>query len=235
MTFLEIKTEVEGNIIDLPAFVTNSVPALVNAALVDIQVDHNFKVMEATLEDQLTTVSDTTLVAAPDRFKEFRGRPYYVQNTGDVRYLDYSPDKSSVLTLFPRDKTDRPRVLTLSDPIDENLAMNLEVYPIPDGLSDYLDGEYRITIPYWRYVTPLASDSAVNWFTANADRYLVERATSLGFAKDHNYEAMALWAETAEKWRLKAIKRDKLLRLSGVETLIPRWEGVNTPRAGNNG
>ena len=46
-TFLELMTEVRGNIIDLPTFVTNNVPSYVNRAIRELQNKHNFKVMEA--------------------------------------------------------------------------------------------------------------------------------------------------------------------------------------------
>lgn len=227
MTFADIQAEVAGNIIDLPTFVTNSIPGLINTALQRIQDDHNFKVMEGNLVGQTTTISQQHLVATPTRFKEFRGNPWYVTYNGGIQPMSIVPDLESVNGWYTSGtQGDAPRFILLGTPTSDAGLGYIDVYPLPDGNSDYSDGEYRLTIPYWKYVAPLVNASDSNWFTLNADRWLVDFATSLGFQKDHDYNSLSIWAQTAKDWKLEAIKRDKLQRIASVDTLVPLWRGA---------
>lgn len=233
-TYAEIQDRVSGNIIDLPTFVTNEVPKLINSAMVSLQKAHNFKVMEGLVSAEETAADDPVLMALPARFKEWRGKPWYVADSGTTHIMSIAPTRESIIKSFSADRTGPPQYLLLAEPVDANTETpTLSVFPIPDGGSDWGNGEYRIYIPYWKYLAPLSADADTNWFTVNAEDYLVEKATSLGFQRDHNYDAMAIWAQTAEMWKKEIIKADKLLRLSGVETLVSHWEGVNVPKVNN--
>lgn len=229
-TYAQLQTAVEGRVIDLPTFVSTAVPGLINSALLEIQQGHNFRVMEAILNAQQTVVADGhELADLPDRFKEFRGDPYLITDAGDVKWLSIAAERQSVVGEFAADFEGEPKLLLVGEPSDDAGTAIIEVHPLPDGLSDYTNGEYRIYIPYWRYVTPLTADGDTNWFTENAKEYLEDRATALGFQLDHDYDSMALWTQTAEEWKRKVIKTDKLMRLGGVSTLVPHWRGVNSP------
>lgn len=223
-TFAEIQARVTGNIIDTPTFVTTEVPKLINSAMVFLQTDHNFKVMEALSSANATVEDNPVLMVLPTRFKEWRGKPYRVSDSGVVHMMAIAPAREGMVKSFNVEFTGPPQYLMLTEPADEAAETpTLSVFPIPDDV-------YNIYVPYWKYLAPLSANGDTNWFTTNAEEYLVEKATSLGFQRDHDYDAMAIWAQTAEMWKKQIVKKDKLLRLSGFDTLVPHWEGVNVPK-----
>jgi hypothetical protein len=98
-----------------------------------------------------------------------------------------------------------------------------EVYPLPDGLSLYANssaGEYRIRVPYWKFL-PALTGSGTNWFTANAEEWIVFEATSDGFFMDHDEQRGTLWAQRASAKWADVLLADKRLRLSPVTHLVP--------------
>lgn len=228
-TFLDIKTDVQNLVIDLPTTVQNMVPTLVIEAVRHIQTKHNFKIMEAL--GSFTTVEGVrALSALPANFKEFRNEPYFVLDDGTRRWLTLASDRESAIGAIGEDDTNYPMVLIAGEPTDEISAVTLEVWPLPDGNSDYVDGEYRIRLPYWKFLADLSADGDVNWFTNNARDFITYRATSNAFAADWDYDAMALWLQKSEIEKATAIMRDKMLRISGVQELVPLWEGARSPR-----
>jgi hypothetical protein len=117
-----------------------------------------------------------------------------------------------------------PSVILRGEPTDELGATNFEVYPLPDGLSLYSNtdaGEYRIVIPYWKYLTVLSAGGDQNWFTNNAEEYIRFDAASQAFFADHDEERGTLWKQRASEQFKDILYRDKLLRLSGFDTLVP--------------
>lgn len=228
-TYGSIQDRVQGRVIDLPTFVNSEVPTLVNSAIKILQDQHNFKVMETLMSAQQTTVSTRVLTTLPSAFKEFNGDPYYITDLGDTYFLSVAGTRQGLTAEYANDDAGRPRSLFISEPTDTGAA-NLEVYPLPDGNSDYDNGEYRIYIPYYRYLTALSADADTNWFTVNAEEYIVEKATSLAFMLDWDYDSAALWGQAAEGWKKDIVKRDKMQRLVGFDTLVPHYRGANSPR-----
>ena len=193
-TFLDIQTEVRGNIIDLPSFVTGNVPRYVNRAMRELQNKHNFVVMKAAAS--VSTVAGTrVLMAVPSNFKEYRGTPYVINAQGDTRELAIGISRETVEHDIPGNDGGEadpdviigaPRVILQSEPTADTGAANWEVWPLSDSLSLYANGQYRIRIPYWKYVVDLSGSADTNWFTVFAEEWLVRQATAMGFAADHD-------------------------------------------------
>ncbi len=221
-TYSAIQTEVRANIIDLPTTVTNAVPDIVNQAIRKIQEDHNFYIMEALTTAATTAAATRVLSAAPSDFKEFRGDPYYVEDDGDRVDMAIAPDREAAERAFSVDDTNdigEPCLLLLSEPSDDDGTRNFEVFPYSDGASDYSDGEYRVRVPYWKYLADLSADDDSNWFTVNAVDYVVFKATADGFWKDWDEERATVWEQRAASEKARVIKADKLLRMSTTDTL----------------
>jgi hypothetical protein len=125
--------------------------------------------------------------------------------------------------------TGRPWVLIDGEAPADDGTRQWDIYPIPDGNSDYVDGEYRIKVPYWRYLPALVADGATNWFTENAEEYLVNKATAEAFALDWDENRMAIWEAKADIRYKEAVKQDKLYRVSAVRDFVPMKSG-NDPR-----
>ena len=165
-------------------------------------------------------------------WKEPRGTPYFLRQDGTARHLDWQPTReymyrkwapydvnqvgnrgiscwepANLATLF--DSSGATSATTEADthPPDYNLTtMNIEVYPFPDGNSDWSDGNYRVQIPYWGYVPPLLAAADSNWFTVNAIEFLVSCTTALCFEAAMDPKGASYWNSRA--WG-------------------PKWDGVN--------
>jgi hypothetical protein len=229
-TFLEIKDRVEGAIIDLPTHVETSIPRLVNFAYRDLQRKHNFWIMRAT--QAYTTVLETrSLGSTPTDFKEFRDKPYFLMDDdGRVKTIETSPHALSSYGAIMDDDTGFPMLIQRSDPTAITGTSNMLVFPLPDGLSDYSDGEYRVTVPYWKYLPELTVDGDTNWLTEEGEEYIFYRAVAQGFGLDWDEVHEAVWLQKAALELQELIKADRRQKLSGVDTLVPHWRGVNSPK-----
>ncbi len=231
-TFQTLQDRVTRRVIDLPTSVTAEVPDLINKAMRKLQTLHNFKVMETETAQLTTTIATRPLSAAvPANFKEFRGLPYLVKNDGETLDLLLAAHRSAALDLFslndPNDKGE-PKLLLDPEPTDDTGARTLEVFPFPDGLSDWSGGEYRIVVPHWRYVAVLSAGTAENWFTTNAEWYLTFQATAEAFYLDWDEARGQLWEARAGDFApdgravgefKEVLKQDKLARLGSVRQL----------------
>ena len=207
----------------------NEVPSLINIALRKLQTEeHNFKTME-TLLQAVTVVGTRILAAVPANWKEFNGRPWRIDDDeadGGTRIsLAVAADRGDILPLIGNLEDGGPLALLLSEPNDEGAA-NIEVWPLPDGLSLFGDGEYRITVPYYRILPALVNPTDTNWFTTNAEEYLVSWATSEAFAIDWDEERVVFWAQKAATDKAAAIAADNRIRVAGMTNWVPHWKGV---------
>lgn len=232
-TFAELQTRVERNVIDLPSTVAAAIPQLINSAMKTIQTKHNFKVME-TLLPATTVLNTRVLVATPANWKEPHGDPWYVEDaTGTKHRITWAPSREGFVGVpwwtVDDEQTSFPKFLLQSEPTNDAGGSNIEVWPLPDGASDYSNGEYRVVIPYFRYVAALTGDSSTNWFTVNADQYLEFEATQQAFAIDWDEDRMAIWAQKAKMIYDEILRRDKYFRIAGVRNIVPHWRGANAP------
>jgi len=229
--FGELQTQVQDAIIDLPTVTINQIPNFIRQAIRKLQRKHNFKVMEAQSGLFTTTLHTRSIGAVPTNFKEFRGRPMEVSLQGRVRRLAIAQRNEEALAMFgwevagggidPATIAGRPMALGVSPSSDEAGVYAFHVFPLPDGLSLFSGGEYRIVVPYYRYLTPLSAAGDTNWFTTNAEEWAVQQAAAFGFFHDHDEERGTLWTQRAATEYKDILLADKYFRLSGFETLVP--------------
>lgn len=218
MDFAAIKSEVAVLLIDSPTAITTLSGSFVNRAIRKLQQKHNFKVMEAK-QAYTTTTLVRTLGTRPSNWKEPRGKPYYIEDTGGLREFVYAPSEADALAMFgdnPSFDYGSPRALLEDDGADAFL-----IYPYPDALSDYADGEYRITVPYWKYLDALAGDADTNWFTSNAEQWIIYQSVSEGFFANEDEQRAQLWERRAMREYADVLLADKRRRLANVETFVP--------------
>lgn len=185
MNATTIKTKVENLVLDLPTTTQGQILDWINEAVREAEQGHNYKHMEAVTTVIQTVVGTRELAVMPTDWKEARGRPYYVEaGTGKRNRIDWAPSEDSLVDEYGDSITldSGPPAYLLEAPDDE-----LYVFPYPDGESDYPNGEYRITLPYWAYSVDLnETTETTNWFTSKVPYYLVHKAA--GFAFAHNFD-----------------------------------------------
>lgn len=224
-TFLDIQTRVLRRVIDAPTAVQAEVPTMVNEAMRQLQRTHNFRVMKRVLP-AVTVEGARALTIVPSNWKEFRDKPYLLSNSGTWSPVTRAEDTQGILRAIGDQATGKPIVIVHDDPVDDTTINRfINVYPLPDGNSDYVDGEYRVYIPYWGYVAALVNNTDANWFTNNAEEYLVNHATMEAFALDWDEQRLAVWAQKMAGLQAQVIKTDKMQRVSDVDELVPHIDG----------
>ncbi len=250
ISYSTLQTRVQTRIIDLPAAVLAEVPTLINDGVRFLTNSHNFKVMRAEFDYLTTTPTPPThiLGAIPADWKEPRENAYYVLNNGDTHELEWQPTRAYTYRRWgatdpnnigpPRDlllgESESADFPTTPNPDQDDTATNIEVFPYPDGTSDWPDGQYRIKVPYWRTLPDLSLAGDHNWFTDNADRFLVDFATFQGFLLDWDEQRAGIWQmqamgkfdginyNTLGGWARSAINRDKSSTFAPGRVLVPR-------------
>lgn len=242
-TYSDLQTKVTRRVIDLPSAVVAEVPRLVNIAMLKLQEEHNFRVMETEIaaftlvntQPLLVSVGGAAItIPGTYNFKEWRGEPWYIRYTdGSPRFMSMAPSRESLWGMFSQGggqviDTGYPQAI-LEEPGDDQGNRALSVWPVPDGLSDYSDGEYRITLPYYRYVPALVNAGDNNWFTnqVSGEEYIVRYAAAEGHALNWDYEKMAILKVEAKTHAQDLIKADKRFRLSAVREFVPHWRGAH--------
>lgn len=254
-TFSAIQTRVQNRLIDVRTETSNEIPNLINLAMRQLEWLHNFAAMEneAVLN---TTVATRVLGSLPTTFKEFRGgNAWYIDQTGAASKVFHRPTLEEVLAEYAFDDTTEvgaPRVIlvvptdTGGGATDENgPTFQVQVWPYPDGNSGYTPsggalGEYPVHIPYWGLLSDLVLSTDANWFTDNAEDFLVAAACAEGFYMNEDENRGMLWEDRAYGKNFRetsviggyakmAINRDKRRRIGQTNTLIPRRD-VFAPR-----
>lgn len=189
---------------------------------------------------QSTTIANQTIqVGVAGGFKGFQdgSEPTWVRyQDGSVRFISIAPDRRSMYGTWTEADANFPSNILVAPPTDTTVNSSiLQVYPLPDGNSDWPDGEYRIQIPYYRYLPYLVGNSDANWLTTNphGERFIVDWATSEAFALDWDTAHEQEWKAKAElhlKWLFKA---DKMYRLSPVNELAIHSRGIYQSRIRN--
>lgn len=247
-TYSAMQTRVNRRVIDLPAAVQAEVPQLLNVALAKLQERHNFKVMERELAVYTAVNSHTilqsvggsavTIPTAPAiNFKEWRGEPWFLRyQDGSPRAVTWAPSREAIWGALSNggaisSDTGFPMVL-LEEISDDTNARGISVYPLPDGNSDYSDGEYRLTLPYYAYVAVLSAAGDHNWFTdqASGEEYLVRWATAEAHALNWDFEKFQILTADAERHYNDLVRADKRYRLGSVHEFVPHWRGVHSTK-----
>lgn len=229
MNFGQLKADVASAIIDTPQKVVDKIPVFINQAMKDLVDRHGFKVCETVTSVMSTTTGTRVIAIVPSDLARYRKKPVSLEPIdGRVRELAFTHDRDAAERQFgtadggealTESIEGRPELILQSEPNDLGVS-NWEVFPLPDGLSLYANGEYRIRVPYYRYLPALVSDSDENWLTNNAHQFIIQQAASYGFFEDHDTANNgAIWAQRAGTELQKIIDADKKLRLSSVRTL----------------
>lgn len=232
-TFAELRTRVEGLVIDLPQRVLNEVPTYVRNAHREAQRRHNFKVMEAKTAELVTTAFARGLGNLPANWKEARGDPWAVDDLGDVCPVLWGGEREQLVLEWGEDPDlhfGHPHYLLQGEASDAAGTIPLEVFPFPDDLAITADGNYRIVIPYWKYLPELTTDVQTDWLTVNGDEWIVFRATAEGFFADWDEERGTLWLQRAEGRfkELRLLNKTAVLATMG-DTMSVNWQGTRTP------
>jgi hypothetical protein len=203
-TFSSMQTRVLSWLIDTPSAVQTEVPTLLTASIAWLQAQHNFQVMQA--EAQYVTSSTPALGTSqthiigqiPSDWKCKRGDPYYVMYIGNKRRMHWQPEREYMYRKwepFDINQVGQPKDLLIGEPENAQYppaggspsnsltGLNIECFPFPDGSSDYSDGNYRINIPYYRYLPALAAPTDTNWFCLDGPQaeFCVSNAIWQGF------------------------------------------------------
>lgn len=219
-TYIEIQNRVKVNIIDLPTPVQTAVPRLVNRAKKMLQRKHNFLVMKAVHTFNTVaapTISSTTM---PSDFKSFRDKMFWTPETGRPVEIARAPTLSAVNRRFDADDEGSPQLL-LETLAETTGVSTWNIYPLSDTNSDYADGEYRITIPYWKYLADFSLDADTDFFSTNADDFIEFMATAEGFRMDWDMDQYDQWKSDAMIEYGQVLRDEKLRTLSGFDTLVP--------------
>lgn len=222
--FSTLQTRVNRRVVDLPAAVTAEVPTLLNAAIRSIERRHSFRVNEAETAVMLTVASQRTLgTAVPTDYLRARDKPRLIRFNGSTRRLEWLSSRQAARDRYSgADTTEIGEPEHLLDPESTEAGVRtFEVYPFSDSNSDWSDDEYRIAVPYWRTLATLSDDGDSNWFTTNAEEYVVAQAASEAFLLDWDEERAAVWATRANVHFQEAVTLDKISRLGAVDTFVP--------------
>lgn len=258
-SFLTIQQRVTRRIVDLPTAVSTEVPLLVNESIRTLMDLHNFWCMRAELQFNTNAAATNAHVigqipqgTSPWQWKEPRGNPYYVLGIGATREFGYASSRQQAYRSYdPFDPNSKgpPRMMLIGEPDNTTVAdpsnpdvlsnnMNIEVYPYPDGQSDWTTspaGEYRVNVPYWAFLPDLSADGDTNWFTQNAERFIVDFATARGFMMNYDEQRANFWYQQAMGpkfdgsditslggWARLVIRKDSSISYAPGRVLIPR-------------
>lgn len=220
-TFQELQTEVQTLLIDTPPATLALTPTWVNRAMRKLERKHNFKTMEFTVS--LTTTAFTRVLGPlPTNWKQTRDNPYYSEPQTGLSNPEWEmiwTDRANAGANWGSSDTEdfgSPRAL-----VDHVETGNITIWPIPDGRAITSTGEYLVTIPYFGYVPDLSAPTDTNWFTLNAEEWIVYQATANGFYANEDEDRAQLWETRATKEMLEVVTLDKKRRLAEVKDLVP--------------
>lgn len=266
-TFLDLQTRVQTRLIDVRQAVTAEIPELINEGMDALQAVHNWNCMKAELQFITNHNASNPHIlgqipmgdSASWQWKEPRGDPYYLMQIGDTREMVYMPNRTFMYrqwSAFNSFDIGPPRMLLIGEASNPNVpdpanadasmtSLNIEVYPAPDGLSDWNTapgGEYRVRVPYWGYVPAMTNNGDVNWFTMNATAFLIDFATARGFQLDWDEARAGYWLQSAwgtkfdganqstiGGWARVAFNRDKSISYAPGRTLNARRDVFASP------
>ena len=216
-----LQTRVNKIIIDDDTDTLDRVVPEIQKAQREIEdLSYMFVAQEATIgTDPPSIVGDQGLVAVPSNWISPRGQPFrLVGGSGDdnldlvLPALEWIGLDSELLKMYPADPGHAsargiPRFLAY----DENESKQIRIYPVPDIV-------YTHRILYWKRLVTLSSGSTTNWWTDNAEDYLVYVSSARVLDFNEQFERSIKYEIRArgEQDRLK--KQDKRRRYSRQST-----------------
>jgi hypothetical protein len=222
-TLAEIRTKVQRRLVDITAGITAETDDLINSAIREAEETYNFRIMQASTE-LVTTLATRRLPASstsiPTDWKESRAKPYLREGQdGELgtQNIQWAPSLEEMVLLYslddPNDKG-QPQFI-----LEDFAADEFSVFPFPDGASLWTDGEYRVTIPYWKFLPALVDDGDTNWFTNNMTNFVTEWAIAEGFLLNWDEERAGVWLTKAQVNFNRGKKFDKRAKLPRDLTL----------------
>lgn len=230
-TYLDIQNRVLSRLIDTPGAVRAEVPILVNEALRTLMKMHDWKCMEAyfavTTNVAVSSTGSHALCPRPADWKIANGKPYFLADpTSRSRNIEWRTDRRLVLDTYGAREGYPRAMIDVVDITKSDGTSNFELYPLADGTSNYPDGEYRISIPYYRWLPLFVNGADSNWFSLYCDLFLIYRATADGFLMDWDPSNASIWEQEATREYAKLVKADKLREMGNVQTLEIRTTGA---------
>lgn len=234
MEFGTIQDEVESWLIDLPTGADTRVPGWINEAIRHAAQRHNFNFM-ATQINTSTTPDTTSLIVRPDDWKMARQVPYMIRQDGSSKELGWT------------DTTQNRRTFDAQAPAEGNTSpadqgepryvhigtTHLFVSPMADDQSDWDDGNYRVSVPYFDYPDALSAEDDTNWLTERAPYFCIWKATAIGFLWNRDEDRSTYYDQKAEIELARVIREDKLALLPPNLTLsVVRDVYSGVPRRG---
>lgn len=211
------RQRVQDYVIDLPSETVSLIDSWINKAVRTAEERHNFRYMAQTLST-ITVTGQRKLDDKPALWKEAGAPPWLQRDDGSNREMEWAPSKSEMVRDFDiEDADDKGSPRFVLETADE-----LRVFPFPDGESDYLDGEYRVRVPYWSYSALLSSNGDSNPLTLAAPWYVVFYAVSEALIFNRDEGRGGAYAGKAEQEFVKARLVDKRSRLPDRMTVVPR-------------
>lgn len=223
MQYLDLQNAVYDALIDGPTIVKNAVPRLINQAIRELEDRFKFKDMEANFS-YVTTANSVTLSPAtmPSDFKHWRGKPFYIEFLGGSREISVAPNRQSLMRRWNVGDIGAPRHWLVD-------GGAVEVWPASDNASDYSDGQYRITLPYWKYFPDLVNPTDSNWFTLNTQQYIINWTMWHAFLIDWDEKRASTWKAEAEDQSRRAILAGKKRYLSEAGSMVPLQGALEPP------
>lgn len=228
MTFAELQTEVQSWLLDLPSGATTRIPGWINKAIKDAEERYNFRCMEETIAATQTTAQTRLLVAKPSDWKEHRGDPYLLNQDGSNSPIKWAASEQDMLDTYASATPAEGN----TTPVDEGTPRYLleregqiDVYPLPDEGSEWDNGNYRVVVPYWKYLAALSASSDANFFTTEAPYYVIWQAVALGLKWNRDEERAKSYMVDAEREFKRLVRKDKLSRLPD-RFAMPVYSGV---------
>ena len=218
--FLELKQRVQSYLSDVSSDATDQIPAFLRQAQSEIEDRHGFQAMKASIERNTVAADGHAFIDLPSLWLRPRDDPFSTDGLGAIRPMGWILERYERNRLYPSTLTvGAPRHLMVGDP---NIS-KLEVYPIPDGLAPSgVNGEYTLSCPYWSRLATLSADSSSNWFSTNADHYLIWRAVAIGLSFNWGDDRAGVFAKMAEEEMKKLIRVDKKSNVMRRFDLPPR-------------
>lgn len=225
-TFSAIQADVATWLRDLPSDTVTAIPGLINEAIRLAQQSYNFDCMSYTETD--VTVAGSHDLATIVRMKAPKagpdGRPRLIAADGTSSFMEWAPTREGLLKRYGTSGVGEPKYLYIS--AVETNSVDIEVWPLSDGLSDWNDGQYRIEIPTWTYLPDLVSAGATNWFTFNALAYVrfftLGRASLLNLEEERGMAYMQL-AEAEKQMLIAAAKKMQLNQITHIVPNASVW------------
>ena len=236
MNFGELKTSIQRYIIDDNVSVVDEINDVVNEAVRRMQDNHNFKVFESKTALLETTLVTRKLNDVPSDFKMQRSRPYLVDNSGNTIPIGWAPNDFEMDKIYEESNSaidkGQPRFIFLFSKSTANVSPYFEfhVFPFPDGLSDYTNGNWRIICPYWRYLPLLVSAADTNFILNTYPLAIRFQCIAQLHWLNIDEERAAIWEGKADKMVREAKRADRRKQfVVGSDDTLRIRSGVSDP------